>query len=346
MIDDKGIKIQNIYYMLTYAFSILKQDGYDKLGSEDFENTAQLMGAILSKGIARQVKCGLGKEYIAEEQSLSTIKGKIDISQSIKAQTFLKKQLICTYDDFSINTKFNQIIKTTVLLILKTNIKKETKKELMNLMLFFKEVDVLNPYIIDWNIRYNRNNKSYEMLINICYLVIKGLLQKDENGNMKMQKFLDEKRMCRLYEKFILEYYKKEFPSLKVTSSQIPWDVDGEIESLVFLPIMQSDIMISNGEKTIIIDAKYYSKTMNVHYDKHKLHSHNLYQIFTYVKNADVNKYGEISGVLLYAMTSEEVVPDTKYNMSGNMIYSKCLDLSKYFDVIREQLNNMIDLIA
>ena len=224
-------------------------------------------------------------------------------------------------------------------------IKKETKKELKNLMLFFKDVDVLNPYTIDWNIRYNRNNKSYEMLINICYLVIKGLLQKDENGNMKMQKFLDEQRMCKLYEKFILEYYKKEFPSLKVTSSQIPWDVDGERESLVFLPIMQSDIMISNGEKTIIIDAKYYAKTMNVHYDKQKLHSNNLYQIFTYVKNADVKKYGKISGVLLYAMTSEEVTPDTKYNMSGNMIYSKCLDLSKDIDEIREQLNRIKEII-
>ena len=35
--------------------------------------------------------------------------------------------------------------------------------------------------------------------------------------------FLDEQRMSRLYEKFILEYYRKEFPQISTSASRIPW---------------------------------------------------------------------------------------------------------------------------
>jgi 5-methylcytosine-specific restriction enzyme subunit McrC len=59
------------------------------------------MAAILAKGITVQIKRGLGKEYIPQTEALSALRGKIDIAESIKTQTILKKQMICSYDEFS-----------------------------------------------------------------------------------------------------------------------------------------------------------------------------------------------------------------------------------------------------
>ena len=59
-----------------------------------------------------------------------------------------------------------------------------------------------------------------------------------------MMDFLDEQRMCRLYEKFILEYYKKHYPQIKTAASQIDWALDDGIGTM--LPTMQSDIMLSD----------------------------------------------------------------------------------------------------
>ena len=59
MTNDKGILIQNIYYMLSYAFQILKQSNYDEVASEKFDNAQDLFAAILSKGIAQQLKQGI-----------------------------------------------------------------------------------------------------------------------------------------------------------------------------------------------------------------------------------------------------------------------------------------------
>ena len=323
--------------MLSYAFQVLNEQGYKQIKTEEFENTAELCAAILIKGVTSQIKRGLGKEYILQTESLSTVRGKIDLSSSIKDQTIIKKQLVCSYDEFSVNSYMNRIIRTTMELLLRSNISKPRKKELRKLLVFFGEVKPLEINSIDWRIQYNRNNQTYQMLISICFLIVKGLLQTTSDGTTKLMDFLDEQRMCRLYEKFILEYYKKEFPKLKVTASQIPWDLDDDESDM--LPVMQSDIMLSDKKKTLIIDAKYYSRTMQVQYDVHTLHSGNLYQVYTYVKNLDKDRTGNVSGMLLYAKTDEVMLPHNSYKMGGNKISVDTLNLDCEFDEIRQKLN-------
>ena len=55
---------------------------------------------------------------------------------------------------------------------------------------------------------------------------------------------------------------------------------------------MQSDIHLQHGNTALIIDAKYYSHTTQVQYDKHTLHSNNWYQMHgsqISVKTLDLN---------------------------------------------------------
>ena len=329
--------------MLAYAFQVLNEQTYRNLATEEFSNTADLFAAILSKGISIQIKRGLGKSYVPQEEALSSIRGKIDISKSVKTQSIQRTQLICSYDEFSVDTKMNRIIKATVLLLLKADIDKARKKELMKLMVFFGEVSDIDLYSVDWRMSYNRNNQSYRMLMGICYLVVKGLLHTQSDGSTKLMDFLDEQRMCRLYEKFILEYYRKEFPWISANASQIPWQLDDD--SYELLPVMQTDIMLSNGKKVLIIDAKYYAHSTQVQYGVHTLHSANIYQIFTYVKNKEAelsDKPHEVSGMLLYAKTDEDVYPENEYSMSGNRICVRTLNLDCCFDEIRSQLNEIV----
>ena len=336
------IPIQNIYHMLAYAFQVLREQGYKSIATEEFHNVAELCAAILAKGVSGQLKRGLGREYIEQAEALSTVRGRIDIAESIKTQSIHKQQLVCSYDEFSVNSYLNRIIETTMDLLLRADISKARKKELKKLLVFFGEVEPLDVHLIDWNIRYNRNNQTYRMLISVCYLVVKGLLQTNSDGLTKLMNFLDEQRMHRLYEKFILEYYRKEHPDLNASASQIPWVLDDGMNDM--LPVMQSDITLSKGDTVLIIDAKYYSHTTQMQYDVHTLHSGNLYQIFTYVKNKEA-EFGDaqhtVSGMLLYAKTDEQVQPDQVYHMSGNKISIRTLDLNQEFSEIARQLDGI-----
>lgn len=347
MTNDKGIFIKNIYYMLAYAFRVLRQKNYEMAASEEFDEVQDLFASILSKGISQQLKQGLHREYIAKGEDLPVMRGKLNLSGTIKNQIQHKRILSCEYDELSVNNIFNQILKTTaVVLIRDMGVKEERRKALKKLMLFLEEVDLVEPAGIRWDaLQYQRNNKNYEMLMNICYFVLDGMIQTTEAGRYKM-KALSEKHMCKLYERFILEYFKKHHTYLtEVKAARIKWNLTWETEERMirFLPEMQTDIFLRYGDQILIIDAKYYQHTMQKHYDKEKLHSDNMYQIFAYVKNQDKAGTGKVSGMLLYAKTEERITPDCSFVMGGNRISVKTLDLNKEFSLIKAQLDQIAE---
>ena len=344
------IPIQNVYYMLSYAFSTLQENEYKSIETEKFKNVSDICAAILIKGVSLQIKKGLHKEYIGKTQPLICPKGKFDISETVKTMSMLKHQIVCSFDEYTENSNFNRIIKTTMNQLLRRDISLNRKKEIKKLLMFFSNVDIINPQDINWRLSYNRNNRNYRLLISVCYLAIKELIQTTSEGKLKTMDFLDEQKMCRLYEKFILEYYKKEYRGkVSANSTMIAWGLSDDLTETVdnMLPKMQSDIMLTKGNKVLIIDAKYYSRTTQKQFDKHTFHSNNLYQIFAYVKNKEYElkdrEHIPVSGMLLYARTDEEIQPDNDYMMSGNMISVKTLDLNCEFKEIAAQLNNIAD---
>lgn len=242
--------------MLSYAFQSLNDKTYKKIETEDFENTAELFSEILVLDVSKQIKQGLVRDYIDITETSSSIHGKINITTSINEQSFIKKQLNCTYDEFSPNCYLNQIIKSTMQLLLKSNISPERKKKLKNLLMYFQDVDLIDLKSINWKIRFDRNNQTYRMLIGICYLAINGLLQTQNNGDTKLMEFLDDQRMSRLYEKFILNYYDKEHHYLNPSPSRIDWQIENGYDNL--LPRMITDVTLQNENKILIIDAKFY----------------------------------------------------------------------------------------
>ena len=324
MTKDKSIFIKNIYYMLSYAFQVLRQSNYDEVSTEDFDHAEDLFAAILARGISRQLKQGLYRTYITKQETLSVMRGKLDMPGTIKNRIQRKTKLDCIFDELSENNTYNQILKTTAQYLLRAeSVDPERKGALKKVLVFFDGIDILEPSTIQWGrLHYQRNNRNYELLMNICYFVLDGMLQTTESGEYRVASFSDE-HMARLYEKFILEYYREHHTYLsEVKAAQVKWDITGDTSAplIRFLPAMQTDITLRLDERVLIIDAKYYGKTLQQQFDKYTLHSGNVYQIYTYVKNLDAKHTGNVGGLLLYAKTDEDVTPDGVVEIGNNMI--------------------------
>ena len=331
--------------MLTYAFQVLKQSNYDEIAAEEFDTIVDLFAEILTKGISKQVKQGLHREYILQRENLSGKRGKLDFPETIKNVIIRKQMLFCEFDELSVNNIYNQILKTTGMILLKhKGIQKDRRNALKKVMLFLHDIDTIDPTSIKWEqLKFHRNNQTYRMLLNLCYYVLEGLLLTTEKGEFKLATFLDDQRMSALYERFILRYFTTHFKELDPTASPIEWATDDGIDT--YLPEMKTDIILRSVDKSkvLIIDAKYYARTMQerTDYGTRSIHSGNLYQIFTYVKNQSIKETGEVSGMLLYAKTEEEITPDFEYQMSGNQINVTTLDLNAEFRYIAERLNQI-----
>lgn len=346
MTEDKGILIKNIYYMLAYAFQVLRQTNYEEIEAESFSEVQDLFAVLLAKGVSQQLKQGLYKEYVTKEETMSTVRGKIDMPQTIRDRIQHKQVISCQYDELSENNLLNQILKTTSEILVQSNgVKAEHKRALRKNLLLLNSVDMIDPSAIQWRrITIRRNNRTYEMLLNICYFVIDGMLQSTDDGKYRMAQFSDD-HMARLYERFVLEYFRHHHRELSANASQVKWDVadDTNETSIKYLPIMQTDISLKNKDHTLIIDTKYYTNTMQKQFDSYSYHSGNMYQIFTYVKNQDSKGTGDVSGMLLYAKTGETITPNAEYMIGGNRIAVKTLDLNCDFRVIAKQLDKIVD---
>ena len=350
MIKDRNKIIKNVYYMISYAFQSLNLKDIDDKKVEEFDEMYDLFGAILSKGIGTLLKHGVHKEYTVIQDDIAFARGKINVYESYKNKLEGKRVINCSYDELTENNIYNKILKTTAMLLIKNSkVKSDIKDELKSKLLFFSNVETLDPLNIKWStIIFQRNNRIYQFLISICQLVIKGLLITTESGDYEIKKGieLEEYTMSRLYEKFILEYYSRHWPMLNANALHIKWAIDDDEKTM--LPEMKSDVYLKKDKTVLIIDAKYYSHATIKNYDKETVKSGNIYQIFTYVKNADYELEGsahKVSGMLLYAKTEDEIQPDNRYKMHGNDIYVKTLDLNCDFlndEGIADQLDNIV----
>ena len=167
--------------MLSYAFRALKQNNYETVDHEEFDHVADLFAAILGKGISQQLKQGLHREYLQVNENIGTLRGKLDMRETVRNRLQKKRLLACEYDELTPNNILNQILKVTSEILVKQHeVKQEHRDQLKRNLMFFGEVDTLEVSKIPWNrLQYKRSNVNYRLLINICYLVINSLLLKE-----------------------------------------------------------------------------------------------------------------------------------------------------------------------
>ncbi|EPB8161719.1 TPA: hypothetical protein I9092_001222 [Clostridium perfringens] len=291
---------------------------------------------------------GFNKYYLRNEDELSSLRGKINVSTSIKGQALFSRKLFCEFDEFCKDIKLNKILKTTLNLFLKSpNLDKELREKLIKLKVYFSGInEVKLSKELFSSLRYNRHNNHYKVLINISQLLYEGLITNEEDGEFKFSAFIKENQMAKLYEKFILNFYKVNLDSkvYKVYSPKIKWKLTGEIdeEALELLPEMRTDIVIENKiEKTqLIIDAKYYEETLvsSGWGSRKKIRTSHLYQILAYVNNSDFD--GEVSGILLYPTVNEEL--KKILFLCEKQIYIRTINLNNDFNKLYLYLKSFI----
>lgn len=349
MSSNPKIPIKNIYYMLCYAWNVLEQSDSIFVGSEKFDNIYDLFARIYINGTSSLIKRGLNRYYIQENEPVSTLKGKINISDSIKDQTLRKGRMICQYDDFSENIKLNQIVKTTINILIKSpGLDLDLRKKLLKVRLYFSDIkDIQFSKGLFASLRYNRNNYHYRMLINISQLIYQGLITNEDSNKIIFSDFVRDKQMAKLYEKFVLNFFRKHLDETiyNVHAPKLKWNLDEEIseEDLCLLPEMRTDIVIENKAKNtqLIIDTKYYAQTLVASNwsDIEKVRTSHLFQILAYVNNSDFT--GKVKGMLLYPRIEKEI--NANFPIGGKSIGIRTLNLDTEWEEISDRLLSLVE---
>lgn len=343
------IPIENIYYLLCYAWNKLEEKDRVNVSIDDKTELLDLFAKILINGTKILLKRGIDRSYIDFTDEIAGVKGKVQISQTLKSNILFKQRTICTFDTFSSNILTNRILVSTIYSLSRTKgLDKDLKKELITLQRMFSEVDLIqiNNSLFS-QIKLNRNNRFYGFLMNVCQIIYENTLPSEEQGSYKFTDFTrDENKMNQLFEAFIRNFYKIEQSKYNIVKKEtIYWQFKNEErDGFQFVPKMETDITLENNSEKIIIDAKYYRETMVINYDKEKIKSNNLYQLFSYLLNQEDNtpKTVNAKGILLYPTIEKEY--DLQYKYKTHTIEIRTINLNSNWKLISNRLKKIIDL--
>jgi len=340
------IPIENIYYLLCYAWDQVSYKDKVPVDAEHVSTPLDLLAHLMIQETTLLLKKGIDQHYQEEIREVSGLKGKFLFSQTVKNNLLLHQRTICSYDEFSADILSNRIwIATLKRLLHFKEVNKPLKYKIVALLRMMPPVTPLRITAAHFNeVPFNRNNRYYSFILNICRLIYECSIPTEEEGEYLFMDFTrDEKKMALLFEAFVRNFYKLEQHTYSVSRERIKWQLKAkEDEHRRFLPRMETDISLENEREKIIIDTKYYTQTLTSHYDTDKIYSANLYQLFSYLMNQKDQSGKSLSatGILLYPTIDREY--DLEYQYEQHPIRIHTLNLNTHWTQISHRLKEII----
>ena len=234
----------------------------------------------------------------------------------------------------------NQILKTTILNLKKSGqVSKENRQVLQRYSALLREITplVLTKRTFD-SLRILHLNPHYKFAMHICFLSFESLSFSSREGSLKSAAFFDnEKKMHRLFERFVLKFYEKHLTACTVSSKIFKWEVDStDFNFLERIPDLRSDIVIRSSEAKVIIDTKFYKEALTKYWNTSKFSRYHLSQLMDYMRVSMRTDPISTSGLLLYPTNGIHL--NNSGCIEGFDIRISTIDLSKSWDLIEEEL--------
>ena len=300
------------------------------------------------------LKRGVAKEYRTHEEDVVGIKGKLELAQTLKAGKYREGKTTCTLDDLTGDILLNQIVYSTMCRLLNSkDLDDDVHKDLCRMFLRFPKVSIINlSHATFNNVRLNRNNRFYRLIISVCEMLYTNLLPEEKHpGEYRFLDFTrEEKVMNSIFESFLRNFYRQEcsqeYPIVK--RSMINFQLTAlNAEDAHLLPVMETDITLDNPKecKRIILDAKYYKDMLESRngYTR-KLRSDHIRQIVSYVENQEDSTASytfKTKGVMVYPKTDANI-ETIDFEGNGHTYRFCTVDLGQDWHHINQRLHQII----
>lgn len=305
----RPIPIENVYYLLCYAWDRLEEAELTDVTPTPEMRLPELFARVLRSGVTHLLKRGLDRAYVTTEEEIAGVRGRLDVTMSLKRATFPRARAWCAFDELSPDTAANRILKTTLRELaavagLDAQLA-ESLRDLYRRMPGVREVRITGQNFR--RITLGSHARYYRFLLDVCELVHRNLLVDERTGETTFRDFTrDDKQMAKLFERFLFRFYAREQDAYAVEAPYLTWRASGEDDALEYLPRMRTDIVLHDQERIIVIDAKYYGDTLADYFGKATVQSAHLYQLFTYLLHL-AGGGEEVAGILLYPRTTQSV---------------------------------------
>ena len=239
------------------------------------------------------VKKVIKSDYVALEENLNFLKGKLNIKEQIKKNSIHKERFYVGYSEFLSDIKINRIIKSTLKFLYKKSNSSKNQQKIREFLFMFDEVSTCDDYKNFFEkLVINRQVKHYEQTLLWCKIFILGNSFTPHKGDDLAFALLFD--MNALFESYVGNFIKKKHIGTILQHSE---------KHLIEAPKsfkLKPDIFL---EGEFIADTKWkiIRQDINESEKKYKISQADLYQLYAYGKKYECGKlyliYPKIDGV-------------------------------------------------
>lgn len=339
-----SIPIQNVYYLLSYAWNRFESSRLIDVESIESTELVDLFAKVLVDGTNHLLRRGLDRGYRTYSREIAGVRGQVDFDGSLKKMLFQQGKAQCRVDELTHDVLHNRLLKATLRHLGRVDgLDPKLRAKVHRQVRHFREVSDLprlNPLLFH-RVQLHRNNRFYRFLLDVCELISRNLLVSEETGQTRFRDILrDEMTMNQVFEEFVRNFYGREHPEFSAKAMRLSWGATSEDPShLDYLPGMITDITLRSPNRAIIIDTKYYKETLTGSYSgKKRVSSANLYQIYAYIRSFARSKANgrPVEGMLLYPVVDQRLRLD--YEIDGFRVRVCTVDLAQEWRGIEREL--------
>ncbi len=342
------IPVRNIYYLLSYAWNQFTPATWERFGTGTYTHIIQFYGWWLLHHIEKILHKETPSRYQLQEGSVVGIRGKINVSETLRRQLHRKGQTYCRYFTIHNDRIFFEILTSTIYSVIRSEqIDPKLRSKLQQVNQYLAAYDEI-PLHSDMftSMQKKKYNVRQRAVLHVCELIYhqKGI---ESNGTYHLTSLLvDAQKLPMIFERFIRNFYRRHAVHFQsVGREYIPWNVEKYEGTDHRFPRMETDVSLISNDKKIIIETKYMKEVLQKHYfgGNAKFHSKHLYQLFSYLKNIEAKDMLSQScqGILLYP--SIDVQLDEYAEISGHIVRIFTLDLNRSWEHIHKDLMKLID---
>ena len=165
------------------------------------------------------VKKGIKSDYVALEENLNFLKGKLNINEQIKRNSVHKERFYVGYSEFLSDIKINRIIKTTLKFLYKKSNSSKNQQKIRELLFIFDEVSTCDDYKNFFEkLIINRRVKHYEQTLLWCKIfLLNNSFTPHKGDDLAFALLFD---MNALFESYVGDFIKKSFPGTILQHSE------------------------------------------------------------------------------------------------------------------------------
>ncbi|RZL03461.1 MAG: hypothetical protein EOO62_21515 [Hymenobacter sp.] len=343
-----SIPVQNLYHLLTYAWDQLDEAEEVAVTAEPADSLLDLLARVLVQGTTHVLKRGLARDYVPEVELTGRLRGKLLLSESIRQQTLLTGRGWCAFDELSHDVPVNRLLKSALHhLLTAPELAKPLRREIHALYVRLPDVALVSvPDLRVYDqVVLHRHTAHYRLLLSICQLVHEEVLLTQEAGERLFRNFTgNDKRMAALFERFVRNFYRRRQRDYKVAAETLSWAVKSaaQVDQAV-LPVMHTDVSLTKASHKLIIDCKYYRKALKQNYNKEKIISAHLYQLYAYVQHAQRQEPTRpIDGLLLYPVVDGQLRHSYQLLDTAHRLRVATINLNQGWQAVEEELLGLL----